>query len=755
MIRRIRKAILEIGDKRGLCTVLACAGCLAAVLGTAVSAGLTASADTEASAETEEKYEAPRILCPEADGAEGWYQTAPAVRIIHTDPNTVTRYMAETASGNILEGELRLEEEGDSEEKDEESGEGESAEGADTEEQEGRGTGDEESEEQASEDPDEEDQGSEAGEEAQAVKELPADIWEEGENHLTVWMERIEEAHSDRDESGTEEVGSEGEEVYRSEMTILFDGSDPGAVQFSYPAHPDDAGLYFQSGAEIMMTCEDSVSGIREIICTLEDGTEKRLDGDQAGLVLPAGYMGSITAVAVDRAGRSGEKSISKAVICEDEPPAILISAAGGMGIWHQGSAEVNVLIGEPGEKYGFSSGLASAACYVEGKPVQQKAYLRDGMEKGHTVTEDAMHFTVETASAGGNPIQVTVFAADRSGNTSVRTEELYIDAQAPDIQITGLQEKMITGEAVHAGFTVTEENVLRNGRLTVWRTDAEGNRSEVRNEGLETWSRTEQGIKSDVVLEEDGIYDFSIWTEDMAGHRTEKNGVFTIDRTSPVIRYVDQLNGTYMRFFCWNYGREEMVRDFTEYTYQMHLDGRPYFSGRYVTEEGNHLLEVRAQDAAGNQSYAKAVFMVDHTPPQICWGELQNGSVYEESVLLSIWVDGEGERLKTLAINGERQKLSAGSRIFQYEVTENGMYTVEVEADDLTGNETEERITFEVREKAGLAEKIIRPVSRVLGGEEDVEEKETPWPVFLLTAVCTAAGCAALGRKICRARRR
>ena len=186
-----------------------------------------------------------------------------------------------------------------------------------------------------------------------------------------------------------------------------------------------------------------------------------------------------------------------------------------------------------------------------------------------------------------------------------------------------------------------------------------------------------------------------------------------------------------------------------------MHLDGRPYFSGRYVTEEGNHLLEVRAQDAAGNQSYAKAVFVVDHTPPQICWGELQNGSVYEESVLLSIWVDGEGERLKTLAINGEGQKLSAGSRIFQYEVTENGMYTVEVEADDLTGNETEERITFEVREKAGLAEKIIRPVSRVLGGEEDVEEKETPWPVFLLTAVCTAAGCAALGRKICRARRR
>ena len=368
-------------------------------------------------------------------------------------------------------------------------------------------------------------------------------------------------------------------------------------------------------------------------------------------------------------------------------------------------------------------------------------------------MNEDSMHFTVDTASQGGKPVQVTVFAADRAGNTSVRTEELYIDAQAPDIRITGLQEKMITGEAVHAEFYVTDENILRNGRLSVWRTDTEGNRSEVRNEGIEAWSRTEQGAQSDIVLEEDGTYEFSIWAEDMAGHRTEKAGAFTIDRTSPVIRYVDQLNGTYMRFFCWNYGREEMVKDFTEYTYQMYLDGRPYFSGGYVTEEGSHLLEVRARDAAGNQSYAKAVFVVDHTPPKIHWGELQNGGIYEESVLLSIWVDGEGERLKTLAINGERQKLSAGSRIFQYEVTENGTYVIEAEADDLTGNKTEEKITFEVRERAGLAEKIIRPVSRVLGGnDKDTEETGFPGAAILLLAAGAAAGGAALGRKIFRA---
>ena len=115
--------------------------------------------------------------------------------------------------------------------------------------------------------------------------------------------------------------------------------------------------------------------------------------------------------------------------------------------------------------------------------------------------------------------------------------------------------------------------------------------------------------------------------------------------------------------------------------------------------------------------------------------------------------MDGEGERLKTLAINGERQKLSAGSRIFQYEVTENGTYVIEAEADDLTGNKTEEKITFEVRERAGLAEKIIRPVSRVLGGnDKDTEETGFPGAAILLLAAGAAAGGAALGRKIFRA---
>lgn len=711
--------------KLRLRTVLLGAGCMIALLGTA------------ASAEKDSEYEAPEIICPQEDGAGGWYQTGPCVKIVHTDPNAVTRYSVETGSGKLLEGELRVENEKDPErEEDQEKEEQEVEEGGKEEEQ------DPEEEKSPEDEEDGQKKDGEGGQKKdEAVEELPAEIWEEGENRLAVWMETPDGK----------------EEIYRSEKVILLDKSDPGPVAFSYPAHPENAGLYFHHGAEITMDCEDQVSGVCAIICILADGTEKRLEGGHGFLSLPAGYAGSITAYAVDHAGRSGERSVSRTVVCEDEPPEIRLSVPGGFQSWHQGRPEITISVRELGEKYGFSSGLVSVTCHAAGKTIVQRSYLSEWADTGKVITEEEISFEVEEASVGGKPVSVTVFAADRAGNTAVRTETLYIDLQAPDVRIEGIEGGMITGEEAKAEFAVTDDNILEDVQLAIWQNDVNGSRTEAVNPQSAVWEGGGEGRTFAITLEEDGVYEFAVSASDRAGHRTEKKGTFTIDRTSPVIRYVDQLNGAYMRFFQWNYGREEMIRDFTDYTYQMYLDGRPYLSGRMETEEGIHLLEVKAEDAAGNQSRAKAVFTIDHTPPEIHLGEAKDGSVYEESVLLSLWVDGEGERLKSLAINGESQKLSAGSRIFQYKITEPGRYTIEVKADDLTGNEAEERIVFEVKEGRGLAEKTLKPVGRVLSGEgeSEKEQEDGKTEALLAAAGCAAVLCAAAGRAIHRRRRR
>ena len=53
-----------------------------------------------------------QIQCPEPDGQNGWYVTAPEIRIVHKEPGTVTRYrLAGTSGETVLEGELKLEEE--------------------------------------------------------------------------------------------------------------------------------------------------------------------------------------------------------------------------------------------------------------------------------------------------------------------------------------------------------------------------------------------------------------------------------------------------------------------------------------------------------------------------------------------------------------------------------------------------------------------------------------------------------------------
>ena len=183
------------------------------------------------------------------------------------------------------------------------------------------------------------------------------------------------------------------------------------------------------------------------------------------------------------------------------------------------------------------------------------------------------------------------------------------------------------------------------------------------------------------------------------------------LDQTNPMIKYVNQLEGSYFPYFQWNYGRDEMIIDFTEDTYQMQFDGKSYFPGERKNEEGRHLLQVKAKDAAGNESSAEAVFTIDHTAPKIHWGDLKSGASYEESVMLSVWVDQKDERIAEILINGEKQKLSPNSQMYQYEVIDSGTYHVKVLADDLAGNSRAEQMEFTVTEKEGIVKKVISPV--------------------------------------------
>ena len=109
----------------------------------------------------------------------------------------------------------------------------------------------------------------------------------------------------------------------------------------------------------------------------------------------------------------------------------------------------------------------------------------------------------------------------------------------------------------------------------------------------------------------------------------------------------MDQLNGTYLPFFQWNYEVEEAVSDLTDYQYQMLLDGLEYAKGRLVTEEGVHRLRVRAEDAAGNQ--VKKVIRFEIRPGksivQKIWKPVEDLFQDMEKKLKIKWINGYGQK--------------------------------------------------------------------------------------------------------------
>lgn len=664
-----------------------------------------AGQEPEGSEKEEGQIQVSQIQCPEPDGQNGWYVTAPEIQIVHGKPGTVTEYRLSGVSGKVLlEGELKLEAEGEEEQTDGDTGE----------------KPEEEPEQSVVSD------SRQDAEVSAAVKDIPPEIFEEGKNLLEVWMISMED----------------GKELFRVEKEILLDLSPPGAPEIQIPVYPDGNGTFFHSQIQVNVRCMDDISGVEAIYVALDGKGEQRIAGSQGSITVFPGYEGKISAYAVDCAGRKSRKEVSEAVFCEDEAPGIKASAAGGFGIWQQGSVEVEIYVEEKTDTYGFSSGLRSVTCYT-GTEIAAERKWEYG---GRAVLSETLRFTVDQSSSGGKEVPLTVHVSDRAGNTAVLTEKLYIDVQNPSVEITGVRDRMIAGKEKSAVFTLCDENILADCGLSVSRTGIDGRTYKIQETSGESWKGSEQKKQMEMIFSEDGKYVCRIYARDASGRRTEKTVTFTIDRTDPVIRYVEQLDGTHIPYFRWNYGKD-MIRDLTENTCSMFLNGRRYLPGTEITEEGIQLFEIRARDQAGNESSAEAVFTIDHTAPDICWGDIKDGKTYTEGALLSVWVEGEGERIRALYINGEKQRLNYESRIFQYEITRYGNYTVRVQAEDLAGNCSEESISFQVKEERKGIAAFFAPDRETSDGYLDGDRKEgagirTAVPVLaIIGVICLCMG--------------
>lgn len=499
-------------------------------------------------------------------------------------------------------------------------------------------------------------------------------LFQEGENRLEIWMENKE---------GERIEGTETEKIFK------VDGTGPEEpLEFVYQKNDEAEILCFSSETELEIKASDSVSGIMGIYYQMNDQEEQFLEGETIKIAIPVGFEGKVTAYAVDKAGNKGKTYYSKELICENEGAEIAMQAPQGFECWYNQPLMVEAVIWENR----VQSGIKSIVCYVNEEIVEEK-----------TCDFKTEKENILIPIKGMSTIKIEV--EDYAGNKSAKRQQILYDNQNPQIEVTGAENYTITSDPVSLSCMVTDEQriVSLSGKMVCRDTEGKETITEIPN-----WKKDGETYHTLLELNEDGIYQLEFHVQDEAGNQTGKKHQVIIDKGNPVISQIKQFHGKYLQVFQWNYQPEEIVQDFTSYTYAVYLDKRICEPGVLCVKEGQHILEVTAKDAAGNQSKAKAIFIIDRTVPQILLKNIKEGMVYEKGVEASVTVENEADMIEYIYIDGVQQEYNQKEGVFCYLFQDPGRHTIRVSAKDLAGNRSEKEVVFTVKEKSLLTGNII-----------------------------------------------
>lgn len=539
--------------------------------------------------------------------------------------------------------------------------------------------------------------------------EIGEDMFQEGKHMLLIWK---------IDENGVEIPNT------RVEQEILVDTKSPENLEIKYEKDMSGEELYFKKDTYVEISVEDAGSGL-EGIYYQRDGEEKihRLEENRK-IGIPLGFAGRITVWAEDAAGNKTTEFVSQRLVCENEIPDIRLASDGTLEGWNTRETEIKIGVYENG----ISSGLAKISCYLDGKLMKQITNINQG------TLEQLMNISVKETA------KLFIIAEDYAGNKRSIEQIIQVDGESPQIALTGIVDKTITGDSVGIKCVVEDKQRLNLADIKVRFINVKNEESSIPQP---IWNKEEKRWETNLELAEDGIYYIEASGNDAAGNTVEQNMRFMIDKTNPVIRLVEELEGKYFKCFNWNYPLQEIIKDFTSYTYEIRLDGKLKNLNISERREGKHVFTVKARDLAGNEAEAKAEFMVDHTNPEIFVQGIENGGIYEDSVTANISTEQKADEIQEICIDGEKQNIY-GKKEYQYIFDEIGAHKIEVKAKDLAGNVSNTEVKFEIREKENLLAKVftnkenrVETEKTVLSPREfeEIEEEETPGKILLVIA--------------------
>ncbi|MCC3356983.1 Ig-like domain-containing protein [Bacillus sp. REN16] len=276
-----------------------------------------------------------------------------------------------------------------------------------------------------------------------------------------------------------------------------------------------------------------------------------------------------------------------------------------------------------------------------------------------------------------------SVLARDKAGNESTIDISFILDTTKPVLNITGVIDGFFNKNQM--------PNVTYSDRYL------DSSRTKVTLNG--------RPYVNGLQLSDEGDYILKAEIYDLANNVSSRTIVFTIDKTSPVIKFKEAISDKY---FKESLLPELLIEDLNAYDIiSQTLNGQPYNLGDPIEEEGKHVLFFEVKDKAGNIQQLSVEFIIDKTPPKVNFDGVKKNETYRDPVTINISLDNPSDYLKSVMINGELfdgdVKEVNGTKVITVTLSDINQYKVEVLAFDEAGNENNEVMEFEIVEKSVL----------------------------------------------------
>ncbi len=389
-------------------------------------------------------------------------------------------------------------------------------------------------------------------------------------------------------------------------------------------------------------------------------------------------------------------------------PPECSVTSEQELGVWS--AKDIKCILSGAEDKSGIRSMLAETDGEIlYAKEFSQSEAVRE-LETELILNKEARH-------ADGIPLNITI--TDYAGNIQTLSKLYYIDKTRPSVQLSGIETGAIQKESVTVRAEA-DDNHTAEVKLIY---------QAIRTENAEQKFLEQQSLNGALErsYQEDGSYKILCYAVDPAGNRSDElEVVFRIDATPPLIQIGGVLGGTDYRegrsvsvsvaeaFFedchvnisakrCTP-GQEEMLSLPVWKSQGKNSENRYYFEA-----DGDYLVSVKAEDAAGNEGSKEVYFRVDGNAPTLFIQGLSKKEVTNQPPKLFFYVEElfyDTAKVQCLLIkkgkNGiyvpvdiPQWRIEAEKSEFPLEIKEEGSYVLRAVITDRAGNRTEEQLSF------------------------------------------------------------